>query len=68
MRRSVRAALGATLIVSALVGYVTLDVYDQVPGVLTLAPEPTAAAPTPSASPRAYVRISFVYGFIVLFR
>lgn len=57
MRRSVRAALGATLVVSALVGYVTLDVYDQVPGVLTLAPEPNTAAPTPFASPRASVPI-----------
>ncbi len=55
MRRSVRAALGVTLIASALVGYLALDVFDQVPGVLTRVPEPTAPVAHPSASPRASV-------------
>jgi len=55
VRRSVRAALGVTLIASALVGYLALDVFDQVPGVLTRVPEPTAPVAHPSASPRASV-------------
>ena len=39
-------------VVAALLGYATLDVYDRVPGVLTLAPapDPAPATPTPSTS------------------
>ncbi|MBK8755906.1 MAG: D-alanyl-D-alanine carboxypeptidase [Actinomycetales bacterium] len=57
MRRSVRAALGVTLIASSLVGYLALDVFDQVPGVLTWVPEPTAPVAKPSATPHVSVPI-----------
>lgn len=57
MRRSVRAALGVTLIASSLVGYLALDVFDQVPGVLTRVPEPTAPVAKPSATPHVSVPI-----------
>lgn len=45
MRRPVVAALSVTL---ALGGYATLDVYDRVPGILTLAPEPDPVPPSPA--------------------
>lgn len=57
MRRSVRAALGVTLIASSLVGYLALDVFDQVPGVLTRVPEPTVPVAKPSATPHVSVSI-----------
>jgi D-alanyl-D-alanine carboxypeptidase/D-alanyl-D-alanine-endopeptidase (penicillin-binding protein 4) len=43
MRRTIAVAL-ATLL--ALAGYVTLDIVDKAPGILTLAPEPAPPAPT----------------------
>ena len=47
--RRLAVAMG---VVVALLGYATLDVYDRVPGVLTLAPapDPALATPTPSTS------------------
>ena len=53
MRRVVRRRIFLGSVAAVLVvGYATLDVYDVVPGVLTLAnaPDPTPAGPTPSAS------------------
>ena len=49
MRRVVAVAGAVVLLVA---GYATLDVYDMVPGVLTLAnaPDPTPTTPTPTSS------------------
>ena len=56
MRRVVRRriVLATTLLV---IGYAALDVYDLVPGVLTLAnsPDPVSATPTPTATPTTTV-------------
>ena len=46
--RRIAVALGLVL---ALVGYAVLDVYDVVPGVLTLAPAPDPVSPAATATP-----------------
>ncbi len=50
-----RLAVGAGLVLALAVGYATLDVYDEVPGILTLAPQPdpVPATVTPDESTTA---------------
>lgn len=46
-----RAAIAATAVLAAVVGYGALDVYDRVPGVLTHGPVAQPPRPEPSGSP-----------------
>ena len=55
-----RAAIAVAAVLLAVVGYAALDVYDVVPGVLTLAHAPDPSPPQPTGAPGASVATTTV--------